>query len=413
MRILLALALVASAFGQEPDSKEDEDLRKGMGEAGSSPIEIIRALERHLSKYPDSKRRDEIERALAKSAIDARDTERTIRYGEKLLAKTPDDLVVLERVSRALTSKDDKPSSERGLQYAKRFTEGMIRLGSQPSEGRVDGQMREELDRGIARGYIYQAKAQSNLGKHAEAESLAKKGFDVYPSAEPAREIARALAKQDKLAESLPYWADAFALPDSRFNEEDRLQVRKDMGAVYSKVHGGEKGMGDLLLAAYDRALETQAKIKSRLRAVDPNSQQSDPMQFTLTGVNGGKLDLKSLRGKVVIFDFWATWCGPCRVQYPMYEKVKQNFNGRDDVVFLGINTDEDRGRVKPFLDENKWAKAVYFEDGLASLLSVRSIPTTMIFNRKGELVTRLNGFVPERFVEMLTERIRDTLAQN
>ena len=74
--------------------------------------------------------------------------------------------------------------------------------------------------------------------------------------------------------------------------------------------------------------------------------------------------------------DFWATWCGPCRVQHPLYEEVKSKFAGNDDVVFLAINTDEDLAACKPFLESNKWdTKNVYFEDGLSNLLQVGSIP--------------------------------------
>jgi thioredoxin-related protein len=91
---------------------------------------------------------------------------------------------------------------------------------------------------------------------------------------------------------------------------------------------------------------------------------------------------------------------------------VKASFKGRDDVVFLGINTDQERDVVKPFLAQNKWNKAVYYEDGLSNFLKVASIPTTMIFNRKGVMTSRLNGFVPERFEDMLRERIQEALKE-
>ena len=136
-------------------------------------------------------------------------------------------------------------------------------------------------------------------------------------------------------------------------------------------------------------------------------------MKYTLTAVDGGKLPLDSLRGKVVVMDFWATWCAPCRAQHPLYEEVKKKFRDRGDVVFLGINTDEDRGMVTPFLDQHQWSrKHVYYEDGLSDVLRVSSIPTTVIVNRKGEIVSRLNGFLPERFVDMLSERIERTLSE-
>jgi thiol-disulfide isomerase/thioredoxin len=145
-------------------------------------------------------------------------------------------------------------------------------------------------------------------------------------------------------------------------------------------------------------------------RKRDPNSDVSDPMDFTLRGLQGEPLKLSTLRGKVVVLDFWATWCGPCRVQQPLYEEVKEHFAKRDDVIFLNINTDEDQSVVKPFLESNKWNKSVYFEDGLSQLLRVSSIPTTIIIDKQGQIFSRMNGFVPERFVGQLKERIGEAL---
>jgi thioredoxin-related protein len=66
---------------------------------------------------------------------------------------------------------------------------------------------------------------------------------------------------------------------------------------------------------------------------------------------------------------------------------------------------------VKPFLAEVKWTGPVYFEDGLSRALKVTTIPTTIVTDKSGKVFSRLNGFVPSRFVEMLTQRIGDALA--
>jgi thiol-disulfide isomerase/thioredoxin len=414
---LLVLCLAASA--QQPAKSkavlesEEDHLRRVMGEAGTSPLEMIRGLESHLSRYPKSKRRKEVERALIKSAIEARDNPRILKYGEPYLKDEPSDLVVLERVTRLLVAEPGKENNERGLHLARQFEKAMRELEQEkPAGGRIDGRLREDLDRGIGRAFTFQARAAGNLGRHDEAVALARKSFDLYPSAEPAREVARWLLEQGKTPEALPYLADAFSLPDPRVTDQERLEIRRQMGALYRKLHHSEAGLGDLILQAYDRAVKTQEQLRARLREADPNSNLTDIMEFVLGGPDGEKLELSKLRGKVVVLDFWATWCGPCRVQYPMYEKVKETFRSREDVVFLGISTDEDRGAVKPFLRENKWNKAVYFEDGLSALLRVSSIPTTIIIGRKGELAARMNGFVPDRFIDMLTERIKETLAR-
>jgi thiol-disulfide isomerase/thioredoxin len=133
-------------------------------------------------------------------------------------------------------------------------------------------------------------------------------------------------------------------------------------------------------------------------------------MDFTLSGVSGDSLPLSTLRGKVVVVDFWATWCGPCRKQHPLYEEVRTRFADSGSVEFLSVNTDEDRSVVVPFLEENQWRHPVYFEDGLSALLRIASIPTTLILDKQGRIFSRMNGFIPETFVEQLTARVQEAL---
>ena len=170
--------------------------------------------------------------------------------------------------------------------------------------------------------------------------------------------------------------------------------------------------MGDLILEAYDRTRALLARHQLQLRRDDPNAQLTNPLEFTLPGLNGDKLGLGSLKGKILVMDFWATWCGPCLAQHPLYEEVKRRFLKKPEVLFLSINTDEDRGLVKPFLDQHGWSNNVLFEEGLSVALEISSIPTTILVNRHGELAGRMNGFIPDRFVDMLTERIQEMLSQ-
>jgi thiol-disulfide isomerase/thioredoxin len=149
------------------------------------------------------------------------------------------------------------------------------------------------------------------------------------------------------------------------------------------------------------------------LRVLDPNTQLKDPLQFTISSLDGDKLPLSSLNGKVTVLDFWATWCQPCRAQHALYEEVKVKFKDSADVVFLSIDTDEDHSLVKPFVESQKWTQKIYFDDGLQYLLQVSNIPTTMVYGKKGELVSRLIGYLPDRFVDMLTERIDEALGRS
>jgi thiol-disulfide isomerase/thioredoxin len=410
-RLLPILLACRFCFSQELSEAEQKALSQGLGEAGSSPIEMVRAMETHLAKFPESPKRDEIERLLAKGAIETRDDRRIVLYGERVLAREQDDLQLLDRVSRALLSSDAKEPSERALKYAQRYEHLVSEMRKQPVEARRgQGQWQEELDRGLARSLSLQARATGNLGKMDQAIALAKKAYSAFPTAEAAREIGRWLVKSGKPEEAVPYLADAFAVADPKTSEAERAADRKRMGELYSTLKGSEKGLGDLILEAYDRTSAQLAERKSKLGMADPNAQASTILDFTLSGLKGDKLALKSLQGKAVVFDFWATWCGPCRAQHPLYEQVKQKYRFSGDVAFVSVNTDEDRALVAPFVKEQKWSQSIYFEDGLTRKLEISSIPTTIIVDRRGEIVSRLNGFVPDRFVDMLSERIEEAL---
>jgi thiol-disulfide isomerase/thioredoxin len=416
MKLFLTLFFACAMFaGAQTSNSEAEqnDLRRAVGEAGSSPIEMTRALEAHLAKYPNAARRNDIELALLKSAADAKDNRRIAQYGERVLGREPGDVPILENVTRALLLLDDKANAEKALGYARRLEQGLDALEKEKtSSAREESLKREELDRTRGKALVYQARALGNLGKTAEALDRARASYQVYPTSEPAREIARWLERSGKAEDALPYLADAFMINDPRRTDAERARDRARLGEVYRKVKGSDAGLGDLALAAYDRTTAQLAERRLKLRQLDPNANLTNPIEFTLSSVKGTKLALASLKGKVLILDFWATWCGPCRGQHPLYDQVKQRFKGRADVVFLSINTDEDRGLVEPFLDEAKWSKEVYFEDGLSAALRVSSIPTTVIFGKRGEVFSRMNGYIPERFVDMLTERIQAALKE-
>jgi thiol-disulfide isomerase/thioredoxin len=165
-----------------------------------------------------------------------------------------------------------------------------------------------------------------------------------------------------------------------------------------------------MILQAYDRTAALSADRLKRMREAEPNVQAKAVLDFTLPAVKGEPLKMQSLKGKTVVLDFWATWCGPCKAQRPMYQQVEALYKGNPDVVFLSVNTDEDKKLVEPYVTAQKWSNPVYYESGLGAMLQVRQIPTTIVLDREGQIVSRMAGFIPERFVDMLKSRIEETL---
>jgi len=413
--IFVLCALLLGAFAlpaqEKLNDEEQKHLREQIAEAGNSNIEFVHALEAHLKKYPKTASREELERAITKSAIELKDNPRIIKYGERVLARSSDEIDILEKVTRALLASNDKSTAEKALKYARQLEKNVHDLEKPPS-GKMRWQMRLEIQQALNKAMVYQARASGLLGKFTDAIPLAEKAFDQYPTAEAAREAGKWLAASGNYPDSVRWYADAFTVADTRNTDADRALDRADLGKYYLKYKPSEAGLGDLILQSYDRTAKVMAVRRDAIKAYDPNALAADAMDYTLGAVKGDALKLASLRGKVVVFDFWATWCGPCRVQHPLYDVVRKKFAGRDDVVFLAIATDEDKALVEPFLEKQKWSKSVYFEDGLSMLLKVNSIPTTVIFNKRGEVASRMNGFVPERFVDMLSSRIEQILAE-
>jgi thiol-disulfide isomerase/thioredoxin len=409
MKSILLSALAASvllAQTQLPELEQTE-LNNALAEAGQSSHEFIHALERHLKKYPESKSRWEMERALVKAARDVNDDARIIKWGETVLARESEDLQTLEAVSRALGRAADKPSAEKALARATKWEQVLRSIEPKGPQEKIRWQTRMDLDMGLSRALNVQALALIRLGKAAEAEGKAEKAFATYPFDDNARTLAFARSALEKWDAAAAAFADSFVAGEGK--RADDLDA---MRAAWKKNHSDEKGLGDFVLAAHDRLNKWNDGKIARLREIDPNAVKIKPAEYVLTGVNGEKLPVASLQGKVVVLDFWATWCGPCRTQHPLYEQAKERFKGRDDVVFVYLNTDEDKALVKPFLQSNKWSENVYFEDGLSRLLTVSSIPTTVILNKRGEIASRMNGFIPEKFVDMLSERIQRILSE-
>ena len=142
------------------------------------------------------------------------------------------------------------------------------------------------------------------------------------------------------------------------------------------------------------------AAAMSQLEADD---KRRDAADFTLTDLQGKPWTLKALRGKVVLVNFWATWCPPCRKEIPDLEALYNRFKDKG-LVILAIS-DEDADKVKPFVAKNAMTYPVLLDTGrkVNQLFGVESIPRTVIYDRKGKLAAEaIDMRTQKQFIALL-----------
>jgi peroxiredoxin len=121
---------------------------------------------------------------------------------------------------------------------------------------------------------------------------------------------------------------------------------------------------------------------------------------FTLTDLNGKSVSLADFRGKVVILDFWATWCPPCKKEIPDFIEL-QKIYGSKGLQVVGIALDEPY-KVSAFVQNNGVNYTVLLgNDAItAKYGGIEGIPTTFVIDRKGKIVNRFEGFRPRDVFE-------------
>ena len=123
-------------------------------------------------------------------------------------------------------------------------------------------------------------------------------------------------------------------------------------------------------------------------------SLNGDPAPaLVLKDVNGTTHDLASYRGRVVLINFWATWCVPCREEMPSIQKLRDRLAGKPFVVFA-VNVDEPDSRVRNFLSETRLDLPTLLDQNksVTRAWGVRVMPTTFIVGRDGRLRYRAVG---------------------
>ena len=135
---------------------------------------------------------------------------------------------------------------------------------------------------------------------------------------------------------------------------------------------------------------------------------------FSLKDSTGTLVKLSDYKGKVVLLNFWATWCGPCKIEIPWFTDFQKTYKDREFAV-IGIAMDEDGwDSVKPYIEQHKMNyRIVVGNDQVSQLFgSVDSLPTTLMIDREGRIASMHIGLVAKntyvKEIEQLLEAPKD-----
>lgn len=143
------------------------------------------------------------------------------------------------------------------------------------------------------------------------------------------------------------------------------------------------------------------------------NSRKTAP-DFALSDSKGASIRLSDYKGRVVLLDFWATWCGGCKVEIPWYMEFQSKYEN-SGLSVVGVSMDEDGWKsVKPFLEKNPMNYSVVVGNpDLAKLYGVDSMPMTLLIDRDGKIAASHVGMVDKDAFEIEIQKLLNESASN
>lgn len=394
-RLVLALLLFQS---QTPAPNAADELQTAVSSAGNDRAALVRNLQDYLRRFPDPPQKINIYRALVTACEETHDDACLLDFAAKFIALTPDDSQVSMLAVETLQKKGDDASLTLANAYITRVIDHTLNsFAFQRPERLSLAEWEDRHTQLLLSLYLVRGDIQKSLRHYDEAAKDYQSSLTTRPNPAAAEGLGDIFEMRNNLPAAIEQYLQAFVIPDVGVKKVDRRRIRTKLGNVWQQVHNSPQGLGEAILAAYDRSAPTPPA-----NPADRNRDAKDIYQFTLRHLDGTPLSFAPLKGKTVVLSFWATWCAPCRELEPRLGEIAKLHADDSNITFLGVNADEDEALVPTFVSEVKWELPLAFSDGLGKFLGVSALPTVIILDPTGKVVYNASGFPETGFKEAI-----------
>ena len=388
----------------QQNSDAVSELQKVVTAAGNDRSALARNLQDYLRRFPDPPQKEGIYRTLVKTCQEVRDDACLIEYAQRLVTLEPDDAQVLMLTVNALQRKGDDVSLARADALVTRVIDQTANTYSYQRPERLS--VTEWQDRRaqlLLSLYLVRGDIQKALRHYEAASKDYQLSFAVGPNPAAAEGLGDIAEMHDDSNGAIQEYLLAFVLPDAGPRKMDRRAIRRKLGNVWQQVHGSQRGLGEEILESYDRSAPPDANAGSNAR----NKDARDIFDFVLRDLDGTPVPLAPLKGKIILFSFWATWCAPCRDLEPLLAQVAKKYSNDSNIRFFAVNMDEEESLVPTYLATEKWDLPLVYADGLNKFMGVTALPGVIILDRNAKTVYSAVGFPEKGFTESIENAIR------
>jgi len=279
---------------------------------------------------------------------------------------------------------------------------GMVHPGTQ------EGSLKKAYTNYLANLKRVKGQALAEMGEVERAESLLREAVQLRSSTANFTALGRFLLDQRNIKEGTDMLLNALAEGFSRRQTALEQKVRQLLIDVQAE-HG-------MLATKLDKEIHRRKEAREREKesALLADRIDQPAPTFALRDTQNRVWRLEDLKGKVVLLNFWATWCGPCIAELPHYKKLVEEYTDEEDVVMLAISTDEDPEMVRKWLAEQGYSFTVLHDDGTSIDYHVIGVPSSFFIDPTGHIQYRTEGFPgSEEFMDKTRKRIEALRTHN